>query len=141
MNINPGVGDMIKKIDHIGIAVKSLSNALSLYKDTLGLELKGIEEIEEQKVRVAIIPIGDSKIELIEPMGDDSPIKRFIDNRGEGIHHIALETDNIVHMLKSLKEKGYKLVDEEPRVGASKAKIAFIHPKSTMGTLIELCEH
>ncbi|MEM2211215.1 MAG: methylmalonyl-CoA epimerase [Nitrososphaerales archaeon] len=132
---------MIKKIDHIGIAVKNLDNALKLYKDAFGLEFKSIEVVKDQKVRVATIPIGDVKIELIEPIEIDSPITKFIESRGEGIHHIALESDNISNMLKSLKEKGYKLIDEEPRIGANKAKIAFIHPKSMMGVLFELCEH
>jgi len=131
---------MIKKISHIGIAVENLNEAMKLYKESLGLEIEGTEEIKEQKVNVAFIPVGESRIELIESTDPDGPIAKFIERRGEGIHHVALEVDRIEDALQELKEKGVQLIDEKPRVGAHKMKIAFLHPKSTKGVLLELCE-
>ena len=131
---------MIKKIDHIGIAVKDLDETTRFYKENLGLEIKGIEEIKEQKVRVAIIPVGESRIELLQSTNLDGPIAKFIEKRGEGIHHIALEVERIEETLQKLKTKGVQLVDQKPRIGANKMKIAFLHPRSTKGVLIELCE-
>ncbi|ACS34431.1 MULTISPECIES: methylmalonyl-CoA epimerase [Thermococcus] len=130
---------MFKKIDHVGIAVKNLEEAIKVWEG-LGLKVEEIEEVPDQKVRTAIIHIGESRIELLEPTAEDSPIAKFIAKRGEGIHHIALGVTNIEEHLKELKEKGYRLIDEEPRIGAGGAKIAFVHPKAVTGVLLELCE-
>ncbi len=130
---------MITKIDHIGIAVKDLESAIELYKK-LGFEVKGIEEVEEQKVRVAMLPVGESKIELIEATSDDSPVAKFIENKGEGIHHIAVNVENIEKALDNAKKNGLRLIDESPKIGAGGKKIAFVHPKSTKGVLLEFVE-
>ncbi|WP_323053823.1 methylmalonyl-CoA epimerase [Thermoanaerobacter sp. RKWS2] len=127
-------------MDHIGIAVKSIEEASKFYKDVLGLEITGVEVVEEQKVKTAFIPVGDSEIELLESTSDDGPIAKFIEKRGEGIQHIALQVDDIEKTLEELKQKGIKLIDEVPRYGAGGAKIAFVHPKSTNGVLLELCQ-
>lgn len=131
---------MIHKIDHIGVAVKSIDESMKVYTDILGLQVVGIETVEEQKVKTAFIPVGESEIELLESTSPDGPIAKFIEKRGEGIQHIALRVDNLEVKLKELKEKGVRLIDENPRLGAGGAKIAFIHPKDTKGVLIELCE-
>ena len=131
---------MIKKIDHIGIAVKDLNETLKVYTDILGLKAAGEETVEEQKVRTVFIPVGESEIELLESTAPDGPITKFIEKNGEGIQHIALNVDNIEKTLEDLKSKGVRLIDEKPRRGAGGAKIAFIHPKATKGVLIELCE-
>ena len=131
---------MIKKIDHIGIAVRDLSEAVKLYEGLLGLKVTEIEEVAEQKVRVAFLPTGDSEVELLESTTPDGPVARFIEKNGEGIQHIAYRVDNLEEKLAELKEKGVRLIDEKPRRGAGGAMIAFLHPKSTFGTLIELCE-
>ena len=131
---------MVKKIDHIGVAVENLNEAMKLYSESLGLEIEGTEEVKEQKVKVAFIPVGESRIELIESIDPNGIIAKFIERRGEGIHHIALEVDHIEDALKKLKERGVQLIDEKPRIGAHKMKIAFLHPKSTKGVLLELCE-
>ncbi|WP_324736179.1 methylmalonyl-CoA epimerase [Thermococcus sp. SY098] len=130
---------MIKKIDHIGIAVKNLDEAIKLW-ESLGLKVAEIEEVPEQKVRVAVFKVGESRIELLEGTSEDSPISKFIAKRGEGIHHIALGVENIEEHLERLKEQGFRLIDEKPRIGAGGAKIAFVHPKSVNGVLLELCE-
>lgn len=130
---------MIKKIDHVGIAVKSLEEAIKVWEG-LGLKVEEIEEVPDQKVRTAIIHVGESRIELLEPTAEDSPIAKFLEKRGEGIHHIALGVDDIEEHLEKLKEGGYRLIDEKPRIGAGGAKIAFVHPKSVTGVLLELCE-
>ena len=128
-------------IDHIGIAVNNLDEAISLYRDFLGLKLESVHVVEDQKVKVASLSTGEeTRIELLEPTESESPVAKFIEKRGEGIHHIALKVRNIEAVLEELKEKGLTLVDEKPRVGVGKAKIAFIHPKSTRSVLIELCE-
>lgn len=131
---------MIKKIDHIGIAVKDLQAAINFYQGMLGLKVTEIEEVAEQKVRVAFFPTGDSEVELLESTTPDGPIARFIEKNGEGIQHIAFRVDNLEEKLAELKEKGVRLIDEKPRRGAGGANIAFLHPKSTFGTLVELCE-
>ena len=131
---------MIKKVDHIGIAVKSIEEARKFYEEVLGLKVTGIEEVEDQKVKTAFIPIGESEIELLESTSEDGPVAKFIEKRGEGIHHIALQVDDIEKALEELKGKGVKLIDEVPRYGAGGAKIAFVHPKSTNGVLLEFCE-
>jgi methylmalonyl-CoA epimerase len=130
----------IKKIDHIGIAVENLDESLDFYQNLLGLSLTGVEEISDQKVTTAFIRIMDTNIELLTPTDDESPIRKFLDKRGKGIHHIALEVDNIETALEELKKKGVALIDEKYRIGAHNKKIAFIHPKSTGGVLLELCE-
>jgi len=130
----------MKKIDHIGVAVENLNETMKLYSESLGLEIEGTEEVKEQKVKVASIPVGESRIELIESTDPNGPIAKFIERRGEGIHHIALEVDNIEDALQKLKERGVQLIDEKPRIGAHKMKIAFLHPRSTKGVLLELCE-
>ena len=130
---------MFKKIDHIGIAVGNLDEAVKLYKK-LGFEVKEIEEVAEQKVKVAMLPVGESKIELLEATSDDSAISKFIEKRGEGIHHIAVNVENIEKALENAKNEGLKLIDEKPRIGAGGKKVAFVHPKSTKGVLLEFVE-
>ena len=131
---------MIEKVDHIGIAVPDLEAALATYRDVLGLDFKGYETVEEQKVRVAKLKGGDDTIELLEPTEDDSPIGRFLAKRGPGIHHICLAVDDIEATLARFKEKGLRLIDEEPKIGAGGHRIAFVHPASAGGVLIELSE-
>ncbi|MHC1566637.1 MAG: methylmalonyl-CoA epimerase [Candidatus Syntropharchaeia archaeon] len=131
---------MIEKIDHIGVAVKDLEKALSVYTDALGLEAGETEVVEEQKVKTTFVTVGESHIELLESTDPSGPIARHIEKRGEGIQHIAFRVDNIEAALERVKEKGIKLIDEKPRIGAGGAKIAFLHPKDTNGVLIELCE-
>lgn len=131
---------MIKKIDHVGIAVKDLEAALKMYEGMLGLKSVGTEVVEEQKVKVAFLPAGDSEVELLESTSPDGPIAKYIAKNGEGIQHLAFRVDNLEQRLAELKEKGIRLIDEKPRYGAGGAKIAFLHPKSTFGVLIELCE-
>ena len=130
---------MIKGIDHVGIAVKSIDEAKKFWVDTLGLKLSHIEEVPEQMVRVAILKAGETTIELLEPTSPDSPIQQFIEKRGEGLHHLTLETDQLAERLQKLKGAGVALINEQPRVGAGNAKIAFLHPKSAHGVLVELC--
>ncbi len=130
---------MFRKIDHVGIAVKNLDEAVKVWEG-LGLKVDEIEEVPDQKVRTAIIHVGESRIELLEPTSEDSPIAKFIAKRGEGIHHIALGVDDIEAHLGELKEKSYRLIDEKPRIGAGGAKIAFVHPKAVTGVLLELCQ-
>jgi len=130
----------IKHIDHIGIAVKSIEEGGKSFTDILGLNLQKVETITEQKVKTGFFPITDSELELLESTEPDSPIAKFIETRGEGMHHIAFRVENIDDALKELKEKGVRLIDQEPRKGAGGARIAFIHPKETHGVLVELCE-
>ncbi|MDD3031148.1 MAG: methylmalonyl-CoA epimerase [Atribacterota bacterium] len=132
---------MFKKIDHIGVAVKNLGDSLHIFKDILGMQYTGEEEVEEQKVKTAFLPVGESEIELLESTSPDGAIAKFIEKRGEGIHHIAFEVDDLGEKLKELEKAGVRLIDKEPRYGAGGAQIAFLHPKSTNGILIELCEH
>ena len=130
----------IKKIDHIGVAVENLNDAIRVYRESLGLEIEEPEEVKEQRVKVAFIPVGESRIELIESTDPNGIIAKFIERRGEGIHHIALEVNRIDDALQKLKERGVQLIDEKPRIGVHKMKIAFLHPRSTKGVLLELCE-
>ena len=130
----------IKHIDHIGIAVKSIEEGGKFFIDKLGLKLEKIETVEEQKVKTAFFPITDSELELLESTAPDGPVAKYIDSRGEGVQHIAFRVENIDEALKELKEKGVRLIDQEPRIGAGGARIAFIHPKETHGVLVELCE-
>ncbi len=131
---------MIKKIDHIGLAVNNLEESLSFYEEALGLKVNGIEEVPEQKVKVGFLEIGELHFELLESTAPEGPVGRFIEKRGEGIHHIAILVDNIEKTILTLKEKQVQLVDEMPRKGAGGSKMAFIHPKSTHGVLLELYE-
>ncbi|MDD4309696.1 MAG: methylmalonyl-CoA epimerase [Candidatus Cloacimonetes bacterium] len=130
---------MVKKISHIGIAVKDLEAGIAFYQ-SLGLELEGIEEVPSQKVKVAFLPCGDTRIELLCPTSEDSPVAKFIEKKGEGIQHIAFAVDNLPEALKQSEESGITLIDKEPRPGAHHADIAFLHPKSSLGVLIELCK-
>jgi methylmalonyl-CoA/ethylmalonyl-CoA epimerase len=130
----------VLKIDHLGIAVNSIEEAKKLFHDILGLEFEGTETVQEQKVTTAFFPVGDSEVELLESTAPDGPIAKYLEKRGEGIQHIAFRVDNLEEALAELKEKGIRLIDEKPRKGAGGAKIAFLHPKSTHGVLIELSE-
>lgn len=131
---------MIKKIDHIGIAVKNLEEAIKLYTEVLGLKVEDIEIVEDQKVRVAFIPIGDSEVELLESTDPEGPIAKFIEKKGEGMQHVAFRVDDINKALEEMKQKGVRLIDQQPRYGAGGASIAFLHPKSTYGVLVELSQ-
>lgn len=128
------------KIDHLGIATKSIAESLKFWQDSLGLENVHTEVVEEQKVRVAMLPIGESRVELLEPTSDDSPISKFLEKRGGGIHHIAVEVENIEASLAKLKAEGARLIDETPRIGAEGCLIAFVHPATTGGVLLELTQ-
>lgn len=131
---------MITKINHIGIAVNSIDDAVKLYTDVLGLKVDNIEVVEDQKVKTAIIPVGESKIELIESTDPEGTIAKFIEKKGEGLHHLALEVGNIQDALGALASKGVALIDEKPRRGVENTNIAFLHPKGTGRVLIELVE-
>ena len=131
---------MVKKVDHIGVAVRSLEKALPFYTEILKLPLLGIEEVESEKVKVAFLQAGNAKIELLEPTSSESPIAQFIEKRGEGIHHIALGVDSIEARMTEIKEQGIRMIQDVPKVGAGGALVAFMHPKSTGGILYELCE-
>ncbi len=128
------------KVDHIGVAVPDLEKALAVWRDVLALEVREIETVEDQKVKVAKLTAGDTVIELLEPTEEDSPVGRFLARSGGGIHHICLEVADIEHALDAFAAKGLRLVDERPRVGAGGRRIAFVHPKSMGGVLLELTE-
>jgi len=130
----------IIKIDHLGIAVNSIDDGKTFFSDILGLEFEGTETVEAQKVTTAFFPVGESEVELLESTAPDGPVAKYIEKKGEGIQHIAFRVENIDEALEELKEKGIRLIDEKPRQGAGGAKIAFLHPKSTHGVLVELCE-
>lgn len=131
---------MITGLDHIGIAVNKIDDVLPIYRQLLGLKLVSLKEGKHQGVRAALLAVGETNIELIEPLDRKSPVSRFLEKRGQGIHHIALKVDNIEKMLEQFKEKGIFLIDEKPRLGIEGGKIAFLHPKSTGNVLLELCE-
>jgi len=131
---------MLTKINHIGIAVLSLEEALPFYRDKLSMAFAGIEEVVEQKVRVAMLQVGESKIELLEPTSADSPVAKFIEKNGAGVHHIAYEVTDIEAAIARLIAGGSRMIDESPRNGAHGTRIAFIHPKSSNGVLTELCQ-
>lgn len=132
-------GHMFIGMDHVGVAVKNLDEAISVYRDILGFKLLGVHVLTERKVKVAFLSTGgETQIELLEPLGSDSPVAKFLESRGEGIHHMAVKVDNIEKVLEMFKKKGVVLVDEKPRTGAEGKKIAFVHPKSTKGVLLEL---
>jgi len=129
------------KIHHIGIATKSLEDGLAVWRDTLGLELDSVEEVKEQGVRVGMMAVGDTHVELLEALSPDSAVGKFIAKRGPGIHHIAIEVKDIRKSLIELKNKGVRLIDETPRVGAGGCLVAFVHPSTTNGVLLELVQH
>jgi methylmalonyl-CoA/ethylmalonyl-CoA epimerase len=131
---------MLHKINHIGIAVQSIDAILPFYRDQLGMTCLGTEEVAEQKVRVAMLAIGESKIELLEPTADDSPVARFLEKSGPGIHHIAYEVADIEGAIAHLTGTGARMIDQVPRAGAHGTRIAFIHPKSSNGVLTEICQ-
>jgi len=132
---------LFEGVHHVGIAVKNMDEALEIFQKKLGLKLEKITVVEDQKVKSAMLSSGgETKIELLEPTIQDSPVGRFLEKRGEGIHHIALKVKGIEELLKRLKDEGLNLVNETPRIGVEGTKIAFIHPKSTKNVLIELCE-
>ena len=130
----------VLKVDHIGIAVQSIAETKKLYQDLLGLKHAGNETVAEQKVTTAFFPVGDTEVELLESTAPDGPIAKYLEKRGEGVQHIAFRVENIEEALTELKAKGIRMIDEQPRRGAGGAKIAFLHPKSTYGVLVELCE-
>jgi methylmalonyl-CoA/ethylmalonyl-CoA epimerase len=130
----------VKHIDHIGVAVKGIEQAGKFYTDILGLKIEEVENVADQKVNVAFIPITDSEVELLESTDPDGPVAKYINARGEGVQHVAFRVENIDEALTELKEKGVRLIDQEARKGAGGARIAFIHPKETNGVLVEICE-
>ncbi len=130
----------ILKIDHLGIAVGSIAERKGLWTDLLGLLSAGSETIPEQKVTTAFFPVGESEVELLESSAPDGPIGKYLEKRGEGVHHIAFRVENLDAALEELKAKGVRLIDEKPRIGAGGARIAFLHPQATYGILVELCE-
>lgn len=130
----------VKHIEHIGIAVKSLDEAIPFYENVLGLKCYNVEEVKEQKVKTAFFKVGEVKIELLESTDPEGPIGKFVEKKGEGVHHIAYAVDKIEEQLDSAEEKGIRLIDKTPRKGAEGLDIAFLHPKSTNGVLTELCE-
>ena len=127
-------------VDHLGVATKNIDEALKFWSDALGLVNVHSETVEDQKVRVAMLPIGESRIELLEPVSDDSPISKFLEKRGGGIHHIAVRVDDIDALLAQLKSRGVRLIDENPRIGAEGYLVAFVHPSSANGVLLELVQ-
>jgi methylmalonyl-CoA/ethylmalonyl-CoA epimerase len=129
------------KIEHIGIATRSLDDAIGFWRDALELDVVATEEVAEQGVRVMMLPIGETRVELLEPTSEASPIAKFLEKRGAGVHHIAVRVDDIRATLARLKEHGLRLIDEVPRVGAGGCLVAFIHPSSANGVLLELVEH
>ena len=128
------------KIDHIGIATNAIAESVDFWRDTLGLEVGEIEEVSQQKVRVCMLPVGESSVELLEATSTDSPISKFLEKRGQGIHHIALRVEDIRAKLADLKAKNVRLIDDQPRIGAGGCLVAFIHPSSTGGVLLELVQ-
>ncbi|WP_079530214.1 methylmalonyl-CoA epimerase [Halobacillus hunanensis] len=126
------------KVSHIGIAVENIEQSLAFYQHTLGLEVEAVEEVTSEQVRVAFLPIGETRIELLEPLSDESPIRKFISKKGEGIHHIALEVNDISKRLQQYQEEGIPLINTEPKQGAHDSQIAFLHPKASGGVLFEL---
>lgn len=131
---------MINKINHIGIAVQNLERQIPFYRDVLGLEFKGIEEVKEQMVRVAMFVVGEVQIELLESTSPDGPIAKYLEKKGEGLHHIAYQTDDIKSEISHLVQNNIQMIDQTPRKGAHNSKIAFMHPKSSGKILTEICE-
>jgi methylmalonyl-CoA/ethylmalonyl-CoA epimerase len=132
---------LIKGLDHVAIAVNRIEDALQIFEHTLGLKLESVKNVEQQKVKIAMLRAGSGKIELLESTSPESSVAKFLATRGEGIHHIAVEVSDIERHLRELKDKGLALIDEKPRPGAEAKKIAFVNPKGTKGVLLELVEH
>ena len=130
----------ILKIDHLGIAVNSIDEGKNFWSGVLGLDFEGAETVAAQKVTTAFFPVGESEVELLESTAADGPVAKYIEKRGQGIQHVAYRVENIDEALAELKEKGVQLIDQQPRIGAGGAKIAFLHPKATNGVLVELCQ-
>ena len=130
----------IEKIDHLGIAVNTIAEGESFWTDVLGIKVEATETVESQKVITAFLPVGESEVELLESTSPDGPIAKYIEKKGQGIQHVAFRVKDIDAALDELKEKGVKLIDQKPRIGAGGARIAFLHPKATKGVLVELCE-
>ena len=130
----------VLKLDHLAIAVKSIESALKFYYETLGLKFEGEEVIADQKVRTAFLTIGDTEVELLESTAPDGPVAKFVEKKGEGLHHIAFKVDGLDSVLRELGKKGVQLIDSTPRIGAGNKRIAFLHPKDTFGVLVELSE-
>jgi methylmalonyl-CoA/ethylmalonyl-CoA epimerase len=130
-----------KKIEHIGIAVKSLDTAIPFFENVMGLKCYAVEEVVDQKVKTAFFKVGETKIELLESTDPEGPVGKFIEKKGEGVHHVAFAVDNVQEALNEASEKGVMLIDKQPRKGAEGLNIAFLHPKSTFGVLTELCEN
>lgn len=130
----------VSRVDHIGIAVKSIEESLAFYEGILGIKCTGTEEVADQKVITAFLPLGDTEVELLQSTSEEGTIAKFIEKKGEGLHHIAFRVDDIDKALEELKAKGIRLIDETPRLGAGGARIAFIHPKATNGVLIEISQ-
>jgi methylmalonyl-CoA/ethylmalonyl-CoA epimerase len=131
---------MLTKINHLGVAVPSLEEAIPFYRDTLGMTYSGTEEVTTQLVRVAFLAVGESKIELLEPTSPESPVAKFLEKNGQGVHHVAYEVEDIEAAIAKLVAEGARMIDSVPRSGAHGARIAFLHPKSSGGVLTELCE-
>ncbi|RJQ10052.1 MAG: methylmalonyl-CoA epimerase [Bacillota bacterium] len=129
------------RIDHVGIAVRDIDRALVFFTEVLGLEDGVRETVESQGLTIAFIPAGEGRLELLQPGGPDTPVGRFLETKGEGVHHIAFAVQSVEETLARAKAAGYALIDEKPRPGAGGARIAFVHPKSTSGVLVEFCEH
>ncbi|REJ74392.1 MAG: methylmalonyl-CoA epimerase [Planctomycetota bacterium] len=130
----------VESLNHIGIAVRSIDEQKAYYEDTLGLEFEGFEDVPSQKVRVAFFRAGDVRVELLEPTDPESAVAKFLEKRGEGLHHVAYTVDDIRARIKELQQSGLRMIDEQPRRGAHHMQIAFMHPKSTFGVLTELCQ-
>ena len=128
------------KIDHIGLAVESISQAPEIFSEGLGLELQGTENVGTDGVVAAFLPVGESRLELLEPMEQEGPVRKFLQNRGQGVHHVCLEVEDLPGLLARLRERGVELIDDQPRPGAHGTQVAFVHPKSANGVLIELVE-
>ncbi len=131
---------MVTKIDHIGIAVNSIDEQIPYYRDALGLEIEKIETVESEGVKVCFIKVGDTHIELLEPISDTSPVKKFLEKNGQGVHHIAYASNDIVKSVLDVKGKNFQLINEQPKTGAKGKLICFLHPKSTFGVLTEICQ-
>ena len=129
------------KIDHIGIATRGIEESLGFWRDALGLEVKHTETVEAQGVRVAMLPVGEPRVELLEPTGPDTPVAKFLEKRGPGVHHVAVRVADIGAALARLKSEGARLIDEEPRIGAGGCLVAFVHPAASGGVLLELVQH
>ena len=138
-DLSEALGFEVLKIDHLGIAVRDLEGALAPYR-LLGLDVHEFETVEDQGVRTAVLPLGESRLELLEPTRPDSPVARFLEKRGEGIHHVAIGVDDVRSALVHLESRGVELIDRAPRRGAGGAMIAFLHPRAMHGVLLELCQ-